>query len=148
MAQDAGQRRHTLREVFNALRWLVRTGAHWRMLPHDLPPWAAVYQQTQRWMRAGCFEALVHDLRRLLRVAAGRAAQPTAVMFDGRTVQSTPESGGRAGYDGHKRRNGSKTHAAVDTLGHLLAVLVTPATEQERAHVAALAAQVQEVTGR
>jgi transposase len=148
LAQDAGQRRHTLREGFNALRWLVRTGAHWRMLPHDLPPWAAVYQQTQRWMRAGCFEALVHDLRRLLRVAAGRAAQPTAVIFDGRTVQSTPESGGRAGYDGHKRRNGSKTHAAVDTLGHLLAVLVTPANEQERAQVAALAAQVQEVTGR
>lgn len=147
LAPDAGQRKHELREVFNALRWLVRTGAHWRMLPHDLPPWAAVYQQTRRWMAAGCFENIVHDLRMLLRVAAGRQAQPTAVILDARTVQSTPESGSRAGYDGHKRRKGSKTHAAVDTLGNLLAVLVTPANEQERAQVAALAAQVQEVTG-
>lgn len=147
LAPDAGQRKHDLREVFNALRWLVRTGAHWRMLPHDLPPWPAVYQQTRRWMAAGCFESIVHDLRMLLRVAAGRDAQPTAVILDGRTVQSTPESGSRAGYDGHKRRKGSKAHAAVDTLGNLLAVLVTPANEQERAQVAALAAQVQEVTG-
>jgi transposase len=147
LAPDAGQRKHDLREVFNALRWMVRTGAHWRMLPHDLPPWAAVYQQTRRWMAAGCFESIVHDLRLLLREAAGRDAQPTAVMLDARTVQSTPESGSRAGYDGHKRRRGSKTHAAVDTLGNLLAVLVTPANEQEREQVAALAAQVQEVTG-
>lgn len=147
LAPDAGQRKHDLREVFNALRWIVRTGTHWRMLPHDLPPWEAVYQQTQRWMRAGCFEAIVHDLRMLLRTAAGRAAQPSAVILDGRTVQSTPESGSRAGYDGHKRRKGSKTHAAVDTLGHLLAVLVTPANAQERAQVEALATQVQEVTG-
>jgi transposase len=147
LAPDAGQRKHELREIFNALRWLVRTGAHWRMLPHDLPPWAAVYQQTRRWMAAGCFESIVHDLRLLLRVAAGRDAQPTAVILDARTVQSTPESGSRAGYDGHKRRKGSKTHAAVDTLGNLLAVLVTPANEQEREQVAALAKQVQEVTG-
>jgi transposase len=147
LAPDAGQRKHDLREVFNALRWLVRTGAHWRMLPHDLPRWEAVYQQTQRWMRAGCFEAIIHDLRLLLRAAAGREAQPSAVILDGRTVQSTPESGSRAGYDGHKRRRGSKAHVAVETLGHLLAVLVTPANEQERAQVETLAAQVQEVTG-
>ena len=120
LAPDAGHRKHDLREVFNALRWLVRTGAHWRMLPHDLPPWATVYQQTRRWMAAGCFESMVHDLRLLLRVAAGRDAQPTVEILDGRTVQSTPESGSRAGYDGHKRRKGSKTHAAVDTLGNLL----------------------------
>jgi transposase len=83
----------------------------------------------------------------VLRQAAGRAGQPSAVILDARTVQSTPESGHRAGYDGHKRRNGSKVHAAVDTLGYLLAVVVTPANEQERAQVAALAAQVQAVTG-
>jgi len=65
------QRRHDLREVYNGLRWLVRTGAQWRMLPHDFPRWEAVYQQTQRWLRAGCFEAMAHDLRLLLRLAAG-----------------------------------------------------------------------------
>jgi transposase len=147
MTPEAPQRTHDLREVFNALRWLVRAGAPWRLLPNDLPPWEAVYQQTQRWLMAGAFEAIVHDLRALLRVAAGRAAQPTAVVFDGRTLQSTPESGARAGYDGHKRKKGSKTHAAVDTLGHLLALVVTPANAQERAQVDALARQVQAVTG-
>jgi transposase len=144
---DAGQRQHDLREVFNALRWLVRAGAPWRMIPHDLPPWPAVYQQTQRWLAAGSFEAIVHDLRELLRLAAGRAAQPTAAILDSRTLQSTPERGARAGYDGHKRKKGSKTQLAVDTLGHLLALQVTPANAQDRAQVETLAAAMQEVTG-
>lgn len=147
MREDAEQREHELREVFNGLRWLVRAGAAWRMMPHDLPPWWAVYQQTQRWLAAGVFEAMVQDLRLLLRLAAGRNEQPTAVILDGRTLQSTPESGGRAGYDGHKKKRGSKTHLAVDTLGHLLALHVTPANEQERDQVAELAEQVQQVTG-
>src|SRR5918911_1868167 len=116
-------------------------------MPNDLPPWEAVYQQSQRWLRAGCFAAIVHDLRALLRLAAGRPPEPTAVIFDGRTLQSTPESGARAGYDGHKKKRGSKTHLAVDTLGHLLALVVTPASEQERDQVEQLARQVQEVTG-
>jgi transposase len=144
---DAEQRTHDLREVFNALRWLVRAGAPWRLLPNDLPPWAAVYQQTQRWITAGSFEAIVHDLRALLRVAQGRNAQPSAAIFDGRTLQSTPESGARAGYDGHKKKKGSKIHMAVDTLGNLLTLLATPANAQERAQVAELAEAVQEVTG-
>jgi transposase len=145
--EDAGQRVHAVREVFNALRWLVRAGAPWRLLPTNFPPWAAVYQQTQRWLAAGCFEALVHDLRILLRWTVGRDAEPTAVILDGRTLQSTPESGHRAGYDGHKRRRGSKVHLAVDTLGHLLALHVTPASEQERAQVDEVGRQLQELTG-
>jgi transposase len=147
MDEKAPQRRYELREVFDALRWLVRTGSPWRYLPNDLPPWQAVYQQTQRWLAAECFEAMADDLRALLREAAGRDPQPTAVILDGRTLQATPESGHRAGFDGHKKRQGSKLHAAVDTLGHLLAARVTPANAQERAQVAALAAEVQEVTG-
>ena len=147
MSEDAPQRSHSLREVFNALRWMVRTGAPWRYLPSDLPPWEAVYQQSQRWIRAGVFEAMVADLREILRLTTGRKAKPTAVIFDSRTLQSTPESGSRARYDGAKRKKGSKTHIAVDTLGNLLAVLVTPANEQDRATVGALAEQVQEATG-
>ena len=146
MREDAEQRTHDLREVFNALRWIVRAGAPWRLLPNDFPPWEAVYQQTQRWLRAGCFEAVVADLRAILRLAAGRAADPSAAVLDSRTLQSTPESGVRAGYDGYKRRKGSKLHAAVDTLGHLLALHVTPANEQDRAQVAELAKRVQEAT--
>jgi len=144
---DAGQRRYDLREAFNGVRYIVKTGAHWRMMPHDLPPWPLVYQQMRRWMAAGCFEAIVHDLRILLRRAADRPAPPSAAILDARTLQSTAESGARAGYDGHKRRKGSKVHAAVDTLGHLLALLVTPANEQERAQVAELATAVQAATG-
>jgi transposase len=148
LTPDALQRRHDLRAVFNALRYLVRSGAPWRMLPHDWPPWPAVYQQARRWVDAGAFAAALQDLRLLLRVLTGRKPQPTAAILDARVVPSPPESGARAGSSGHKRRKGSKVHAAVDTLGHLLALTVTAANEDERTQVAALAAQVQEVTGQ
>jgi transposase len=147
MTEEAPQRLHSLREGFNGLRWLVRAGAPWRMMPNDLPPWEAVYQQTQRWLNAGVFEAIVHDLRVVLRLAEGRKGQPSAAIFDSRTRQSTPESGPRAGYDGAKRKRGSKVHIAVDTLGHLLGLHVTAADEQDRAQVAQLAERVQAVTG-
>src|SRR5262245_36469539 len=147
MSEDAPQREYALREVFNGLRWLVRAGAPWRLMPNDLPPWTVVYQQTRRWLEAAVFEIMVHDLRALLRLAQGRAVQPSATILDSRTMQSTPESGVRAGYDGAKRRKGSKVHVAVDTLGHLLALTVTAANEQDRAQVAALCERVQALTG-
>jgi len=121
MKEDAPQRTYPLRAVFNAVRYLVRAGCGWRLLPNDLPPWPVV--------------------------AAGRAAQPSAVILDSRTVQSTPSSGARAGYDGAKRRKGSKVHAAVDTLGHVLALRVSAASEQDRAQVGTLAGDVQAATG-
>ncbi len=147
MREDAPQREHPLREVCNALRCRVRAGCPWRLLPNDLPPWKVVYDQAQRWMAAGCFEAMAHDLRAILRLAVGRNEEPTAVVLDARTLQSSVESGPRAGYDSHKKRKGSKVHLAVDVLGYLLALHVTPANEQERAQVGELAAQGQEVTG-
>jgi|SRR5580698_6281666 transposase len=148
MREDAPQRQHDLREVFNGLRWIVRTGSPWRYMANDLPPWEVVFQQGQRWIIAGVFEAMVQDLRELLRVIAGRDPQPSATIFDSRTLQSTPESGQRAGYDGAKRKKGSKVHMAVDTLGHLLALRVTAADEQDRAQVKQLAKEVQKVTGK
>jgi transposase len=147
MREDAPQRDYSLREVFNGLRYIVHTGMQWRYMAHDLPPWHTVYQQTQRWLEADVFEDMVRDLRMLMREIDDRAPQPRAAILDSRTLQSSPESGERAGYDGHKRRKGSKVHLAVDTLGQLLAVLVTPANEQDRAQVGALAEQVQEATG-
>lgn len=145
MAETAPQRTYPLREIFNALRYLVKMGGVWRMMPHDLPPWRVVYQQTQRWIKAGCFEVMAHDLRAILRLGLDRKADPSAVIMDSRTLQSTPESGARAGFDGHKKRKGSKVHAAVDTLGHLLALTVTPANEQDRAQVGKLAQAIQAV---
>ena len=147
LSPEAPQRQYPLREVFNALRWIVRAGSPWRYLPTNFPPWETVYQQTQRWIKAGCFEDIVDDLRGMLRVAVGKNPQPSAMILDGQTLQGTIESGHRAGYDGHKKKNGSKVHMAVDTLGLLLAVVVTPANEQEREQVEELCRQVQEVTG-
>ncbi|GAB0114919.1 IS5 family transposase [Acidisoma sp. C75] len=144
--EDAPQRQHSLRELFNALRYVVRYGIAWRAMPNDLPPWFAVYQQTQRWLQAGCFEALVHDLRAVLRMKDGRPPEPTAAIIDSRTLRSTPESGTRAGYDGAKRKRGSKLHMAVDTLGHLLALHVTPADRDDRAEVGRLAEAIQAAT--
>jgi transposase len=147
MKEDAPQREHSLRDVLNGLRWLVRAGAEWRMMPNDLPPWYTVYQQTQRWLKAGVFEDIVRDVRMLLREIDGRNPQPRAAILDSRTLQSSPESGERTGFDGHKRRKGSKVHLAVDTLGQLLALMVTPANDQDRAQVAELAEKVQKATG-
>ena len=110
--EDARQREHKLRAVFNGLGYIVKSGNQWRMMPHDLPPWPIVYQQTQRWIRAGCFEAMVEDLRLLLREFAGRGSQPTAMIVDSRTLQSTPESGARAGYEG-PGQNGTKWRVSI-----------------------------------
>src|SRR5215470_4581471 len=147
MRPDAPQRSNDMREVFNAIRYVIRTGCQWRMLPHDLPDWTVAYQQARRWMQAGVFEQIVHDLRICVRLLQGRDEQPSGVILDGRTLQSTPESGARGGYDGAKKKKGSKVHAVVDTLGNLLALKVTAANEQERQQVAELAERVQEVTG-
>ena len=147
MRAEAPQRQHDLREVFNGLRYITRAGLQWRLMPNDLPPWHAVYDQTRRWIAAGVFDVMVADLRTLIRLGEGRAPQPTAVILDSRTLQSTPESGHRAGWDGAKRRKGSKVHLAIDTLGQLLALHVTPANDQDRAQVAELAAAVQAATG-
>jgi transposase len=148
MREDAPQREYGLRDLFNAVRYVVETGCRSRFLPHDLPAWIAVYQQARRWLQSGIFEQITHDLRVIVRLVAEREANPSATILDGRTLQSTPESGSRAGYDGAKKKNGSKVHAAVDTLGNLLALKVTSANEHELAQVAELAAKVQEVTGK
>jgi transposase len=147
MSEDAPQRNHPLREIFHGLRWMARAGVPWRMMPNDLPPWEAVYQQTQRWLKASVFEAIVHDRRMLLRLADRRTEQPSATILDSRTRQSSPESGHRAGDDGAKRTRGSTVPMAVDTLSHLLAWHVTPADAQDRAQVAHLTAPAQDVTG-
>lgn len=147
MREDAPQRKHALRELFNGMRYVARTGLQWRYLPNDLPPWPAVYQQTRRWIEADVFGTIIADLRELIRLGEGRDAQPSAMILDSRTLQSTPESGHRAGWDGAKRKNGSKVHLAVDTLGELLTLHVTPADEQDRAQVAEVAEAVQEETG-
>jgi transposase len=117
------------------------------MRPTDLPPWEAVYQQTQRGLQASVFDAIVHELRMRLRLAAGREEPPSATILESRTRPSSPERGHRAGDDGATRQRGRTVPRAVETLGHWLAWHVTPAAAQDRAQVAPLTAQVQDVTG-
>ena len=116
-------------------------------MPNDLLPRYTVYQQTLRWIKAGVFDAMVHDLRQILLLAETRKAAHSAAILDNQTLQATPESGERAAYDGAKRKRGSKMHIAVDTLGYLLALHVTRANEQDRAQVERLAQAIQETAG-
>ena len=139
MREDAPQREYPMRDLFNAIRYVVKTGCQWRYLPHDFPPWTAVYQQARRWFDAGVFEAVTHELRVIVRMIEDRESQPSGAIFDGRTMQSTPESGARAGFDGHKKKKGSKIHAAVDTLGNLLAATTSCATSAKNNQRAAAA---------
>ena len=82
MKEDAPQRAYSSRDLFNAIRYMVRSGCLWRMIPNDLAPWSTVHQQAQRWIKAGCFEAMAHDLRKLLRMLLERTSQPSAIILD------------------------------------------------------------------
>jgi transposase len=94
-----------MREVFNGLRYIIKISAQWRQMPHDLPPWPAIYQQAQRWLPWGCFDVLIDDLRKAL----GRLAEPSAAIIDARTLRSSPESGGPAMTGTSARRSPSCT---------------------------------------
>jgi transposase len=147
LTEAAPQREYSVRAGCNAPRGMARTGAARRMRPQDFPPWPAVYHQTRRRPKAGGCEAMVEAVRAVWRVAQGRARQPSAVMLESRTLQSSPESGRRAGYEGAKRRRGRDVPIAAETSGQWLALRVTAAKEQARARVAALVAQGQAGTG-
>jgi transposase len=103
MREDAPQREIPLRLLFNAIRCVVKTRRQWRYLPHEFPPWTAVDQQARRWLAAGVIESIVHDTRAIPRAIVRRDGQPSPAILDARTMQSTPEGGGRAGFDGHKK---------------------------------------------
>jgi transposase len=117
------------------------------MLPNDFPPYYVVFQQTQRWLKAGVFEDIVHDVRTLLRLMDGRKASPTAGIIDSRTLHGSIENGDRSGDVANKKKKGSKLHMIVDVLGNPLAAHMTPANEQDRAQLGGLAKKVQEATG-
>jgi transposase len=101
MTEDAPQREHSSRKVFNALRWIVRDGSPLRLLPEDFLPWEAISQQSRRWLDAGYFEAMVMTQRSMIRFAVGRQG-PYAVVLDGRPLQPNCENGPRSGYNGKK----------------------------------------------
>jgi transposase len=144
---DAAQRTYDARDVLNAARYVVKTGVQWAYLPNEYPPPDIVRAQMKRWIDRGCFENIVHDIRELLRIEAGREVQPSASVIDSRFAISTPESGSRAAYNGQKAKSGSKVHQVVDTMGHLLALAITAGNVDDRQPVYDLCEPVQEVTG-
>lgn len=121
----------SLRQVVNAIRYVLKTGCQWRQLPREFPAWSAVYYYFDRWSRDGTWERLNHMLRARLRQKGGRHKPPTAGCLDSQSVKCTAVPGLR-GYDAGKKVNGRKRHILVDTLGLLLAVVVTAASVQDR----------------
>ena len=115
-----------LREVLNAIFYLVRSGCQWRLLPHDFPPWSTVHTWYRQWRKDGTWERINEALRQQVRAAAGRHPSPRSSAADSQSVKTTPQ-GGAHGIDNGKKVKGRKRHLWVDSLGLLLAVLVTAA---------------------
>jgi len=130
-----------LREILNAIFYLNRTGCQWRALPHDFPRWSLVAYYYYKWIRDGSWERFLRVLREGTRIALDKEPTPSMVIIDSQTVKAT-EAGGDRGYDGNKKINGKKRHILVDTLGLLVAVMVTSADQLDGAAAPQLMSQI------
>jgi transposase len=119
------------RQMLDACVYVLRSGCSWRMLPKDFPPWLAVYRTFRRWLARDLFEQMYDELRAVWRSHERRDPNPTAAILDSQSVKTSPQ-GGEKGYDAAKKVKGRKRHLVTDTLGLLVAVLVTTANVHDR----------------
>jgi putative transposase len=120
-----------MRDVFDAICYVLKSGCHWRLLPHDFPPWATVYYHFRCFQLGGLWFLILEALRAAERKRVGKDTQPTAAILDSQSVKTTEESSHSSGYDAHKNIKGRKRHLLVDTLGLPLSVYVTSADIQD-----------------
>lgn len=123
---------HSIREILNAIFYIVRSGCAWRLLPHDLPPWKTVYHYYRLWRIDGTWERIHKALREKLRGKLGRDPQPSAGVIDSQSVKTTGVGGAQRGFDGGKKINGRKRHLLVDTQGFVLKAKVHSAAVMDR----------------
>src|SRR5215216_208401 len=126
-------RTHSLRDVLDAIFYVLKSGCHWRLMPHDFPPWSTVYCHFRRFRSNGLWSLMLKVLHTAGRKRVGKDPQPTAAIMDSQSVKTVEESAHPSGYDAHKNIKGRKRHLLVDTLGLPLSVYVTPADVQDRA---------------